>query len=278
MIDKQLIIKFIKMAIAEDIGYGDITTMSTVPEGTIISGRFIAKSPGILCGTDIAKVVFGYIDSAVQIKFFSKDGDAVKKGDIIAEIKGCAFSILKGERIALNMLQWLSGIATKTREAVSKVEGFPVKILDTRKTTPGLRVFDKYAVRVGGGFNHRFNLSDGILIKDNHIKAAGGIRKAVEAAKGFAPHTLKIEVETETLEEVREALGSGADIIMLDNMSMELMREAVKLINKKALVEASGNMDEKDLKEVASTGVDLISIGALTNYIKPLDISLKFDS
>lgn len=277
MIDKQQIVKFIKMAIAEDVGFGDITTMSTVPEGTIISGRFIAKSQGVLCGTDIAKAVFGYIDPAVQLSFFNKDGDAVKKGDVIAEIKGCAHSILKGERIALNMLQRLSGIATKTSEAVSKVDGFPVKILDTRKTTPGLRVFDKYAVRVGGGFNHRFNLSDGILIKDNHIKAAGGIRKAVEAARGFAPHTLKIEVETETLDEVREALNCSADIIMLDNMSVELMREAVKIINKNALVEASGNMDEKDLKEVASTGVDLISIGALTNYIKPLDISLKFD-
>jgi nicotinate-nucleotide pyrophosphorylase (carboxylating) len=276
MIEKQLIINFIKMAIAEDIGHGDITTQSTIPEGTIISGKFIAKSPGVLCGTDIAEAVFNYIDPAVQISFFFKDGTAVNKGDIIAEIKGCAHSILKGERIALNMMQRLSGIATKTNEAAAKVKGFPVKILDTRKVTPGLRVFDKYAVRTGGGFNHRFNLSDGILIKDNHIKAAGGIRKAIEAARNAAPHTLKIEVETETLEEVKEALDSGADIIMLDNMSMELMREAVKLINKKALVEASGNMDEKDLQEVASTGVDLISIGALTNYIKPLDISLKF--
>jgi nicotinate-nucleotide pyrophosphorylase (carboxylating) len=277
MIEKQQIIRLIKAALHEDVGWGDITTSCTIPEGTIISGRFLVKAQGVLCGTDIAAAVFGYIDPAVEIKFFFKDGNDIKKGDIIAEIKGCAVSILKGERLALNMMQRLSGIATKTCEAVSKVSRFPVKIIDTRKTTPGLRVFEKYAVRVGGGFNHRFNLSDGILIKDNHIRAAGGIRKAIEAAKTFAPHTLKIEVETGTIAEVIEALEAGADIIMLDNMSMDMMREAVKIINKKALVEASGNMDEKDLKEVASTGVDFISIGALTNYIKPLDISLNFD-
>jgi nicotinate-nucleotide pyrophosphorylase (carboxylating) len=277
MIDKSLVVRFIKTALAEYTGSGDITTMATVPEGTIISGKFLSKAEGILCGTDIARAVFAYIDPAVEVKFFCKDGTAVKKGEVIAEIRGCAVSVLKGERLALNMLQRLSGIATKTSEAVSKVSGFPVKIIDTRKTTPGLRIFEKYAVRTGGGFNHRFNLSDGVLIKDNHIRAAGGIRKAIEVARVFAPHTLKIEVETETLDQVNEALGAGADIIMLDNMSVNMMREAVKIINKKALVEASGNMDEKDLKEVASTGVDFISIGALTNYIKPLDISLNFD-
>jgi nicotinate-nucleotide pyrophosphorylase (carboxylating) len=210
------------------------------------------------------------------VDFIFSDGQAVSRGDVIGTISGRATGVLQGERLALNMMQRMSGIATKTSEAVAKVAGFPVKILDTRKVTPGLRVFEKYAVRTGGGHNHRFSLADGVLIKDNHIKAAGSITNAVSAARDYAPLTLKVEVETETLEQVAEALRAGADIIMLDNMTMELMAQAVKMINKHALVEASGNMDEKDLREVAATGVDFISIGALTNSLKPLDISLKF--
>ena len=275
-IDPRYLTELISRALAEDVGTGDITTQSTVPQDTVIFGKFIAKSAGILCGTDVAKTVFAYVDPQIKMETFFNDGDAVKKGDIIGTVEGRAASVLTGERLALNFMQRLSGIATRTRQAVDEVASFPVRIIDTRKTTPGLRVLEKYAVRAGGGYNHRISLSDGILIKDNHIKAAGGITRAVRAARENAPHTLKIEVEVESLEQVKEALSAGADIIMLDNMSNELMTQAVKLIDKKALTEASGNMDEKDLKEVAATGVDFISLGALTHTIKPMDISLKF--
>lgn len=277
MIDKTLLNSLIERALTEDLNTGDITTMSTVPQDKHIGGNFIAKADGVLCGMDIAQAVFAYIDSQVNIVCILNDGSAVKKGDIIATIEGRAISVLTGERLALNLMQRLSGIATKTSEAVKKVDGFDVKILDTRKTTPGLRVPEKYAVRTGGGYNHRFTLSDGVLIKDNHIKAAGGIKEAITAARNYVPHTLKIEVEVETLEQVEQALSARADIIMLDNMTSEMMTQAVTRIDKKALVEASGNMDEKDLQEVAATGVDFISIGALTNSVKPLDISLKFN-
>ncbi len=276
MIDKQYLTNFIAMALAEDIGTGDITTQSTVPQDTVIQGKFLAKAAGVLCGMDIAKAVFHHIDPDIKVEFSFRDGQTVKNGDVIGTISGKAAGVLQGERLSLNMMQRMSGIATKTSEAVAKVAGFSVSILDTRKVTPGLRIFEKYAVRTGGGHNHRFSLADGVLIKDNHIKAAGGITSAVRAAKSLAPLTLKIEVETETLEQVAEALSAGADIIMLDNMSVDMMRQAVALIDKKALVEASGNMDEKDIKEVAATGVDFISIGALTNSPRPLDISLKF--
>jgi len=276
MIDPKQLNRIIETALAEDVNTGDITTMSTVPEGTQISGKFIAKAEGVLCGTTVAQAVFAYVDPAIRLEFFFSDGDKVEKRNVIAEISGAAISVLTGERLALNFMQRMSGIATRTREAADKVTGFPVRILDTRKTTPGLRMLEKYAVRVGGGYNHRFTLSDGVLIKDNHIKAAGGITQAIRAARDYVPHTLKIEVETETLEQVQEALSAGADIIMLDNMQTEMMAQAIRLIDGRALTEASGNMDEKDLQEVAGTGVNFISIGALTNNIKPLDISLKF--
>ena len=204
------------------------------------------------------------------------DGVSVKKGDIIAEVFGPSRGILTGERVALNLMQRLSGTATATAKAVSEVAASNAKIVDTRKATPGLRVLEKYAVRTGGGHNHRFNLADGVLIKDNHIAAAGGIANAISAARQAVPHVMKIEVETETLDEVQQALDAGADIIMLDNMSNAMMREAVSLINGRALTEASGNMGEKNLSEVAETGVDYISIGALTHSVKSLDISLKF--
>lgn len=268
--------KLISDALAEDIGTGDITTLSTISADAEASGKYRAKEDGILCGIDIARAVYTEIDPTIVFTAFFSDGDEIKKGDIIAEVSGNARNLLTGERVGLNLMQRMSGIATRTREAVIQVEGTNAKIADTRKTTPGLRVIEKMAVKVGGGTNHRFNLADGILIKDNHIVAAGGITAAVKAARKNAPHTLKIEVEVESLDELREALDAGADIIMLDNMDNDTMREAVKITNGKALTEASGNMGDKDLYEVAKTGVDIISIGALTHTVRSLDISLKF--
>ncbi len=275
MIDQQYLQRIIENALREDVNTGDITTLCTVPEGTQITGRFLAKSEGVLCGTEVVKAVFAYVDADIALDFHSKDGDLLMRGDVIADISGDAASILTGERTALNLLQHMSGIATRTRAMVALVKDFDVKLLDTRKTTPGLRVLEKYAVRVGGGHNHRFSLADGILIKDNHIQAANGITNAVNAARSRAPFTLKIEVETETLEQVREALDVKADIIMLDNMTTGQMKEAVALIHHRAVVEASGNMAQRDIREVAAVGVDCISIGDLTNHVQPLDISLK---
>lgn len=261
----------------EDAPFGDITTEVTVPKDAFASGVFRAKESGIICGIDIAERTFELVGGEVSLIKHKTDGDCIEKGDIIAEISGNAASILMGERTALNLMQRASGIATTTRKAMDAVEGTQARITDTRKTMPGLRKLDKYAVRTAGAVNHRFSLSDGILIKDNHIAAAGGIAPAVRAAKRKAPHTLKIEVEVESIDELREALEAGADIIMLDNMSCGLMRESVKITAGRAVLEASGNMGERDLAEVAATGVDLISIGGLTHSVKALDISLKFD-
>ena len=268
--------KIIELSLEEDIGSGDITTLSTIPEGTGAYGRFIAKQDGVICGIDIAKKVFAIIDDSVQFISHKKDGDEIKTGDVIAEVSGDARAMLTAERTALNIMQRLSGVATRTAECVKLVEGTGAKIADTRKTTPGMRALEKYAVRMGGGTNHRFNLADGVLIKDNHIAAAGGIKQAVKNARKIIPHTLKIEVEVETFEQLAEALEAGADIIMLDNMSNEDMARAVKITDGRALLEASGNMDRRNLREVAETGVDIISIGALTHTIKAVDISLKF--
>ena len=268
--------EFLLAALREDIGTGDITTASCVPEDAVSVGNFTAKEAGVICGLDIAARVFHLVDSRVVVTLRAADGDFVNTGDIVAEISGLSRSILTGERTALNILQHLSGIATRTAEAVKCVAGTKTKIVDTRKVLPGMRALAKYAVHCGGGSNHRFNLSDGVLIKDNHIKAAGGIANAVKFARENAPHTLKIEVETESLQQVTEALDAGADIIMLDNMPPSEMAQAVKLINGKALTEASGNMGERDLREIAETGVDFISIGALTHSVKAMDISLKF--
>ena len=267
---------FLLSALREDIGTGDITTNSCIPENARSEGRFIAKDDGVFCGMEVLKRVFFLVDSTVEVKPMVAEGDCVKKGDVIALISGRSRSILSGERLALNLVQHMSGIATATNKAVKTVEGTRARITDTRKTTPGLRVLEKYAVKAGGGWNHRFNLADGVLIKDNHIAAAGGITAAVTMTRNNIPHTLKIEVETETLDEVKEALDAGADIIMLDNMSDELMRRAVELVGGRAMTEASGNMGERDLRKVAETGVDIISIGALTHTVKALDISLKF--
>jgi len=263
---------FLKAALDEDIGTGDITTLACVPEAAVSKGAFIAKEPGVISGLDVLKRVFELQSDSVCVKALVSDGDSVGKGDIIAEISGSSRAILTGERTALNLLQHMSGIATKTAEAVREVSGTKAKILDTRKTTPGMRVLEKYAVTCGGGTNHRFNLADGVLIKDNHIKAAGGITQAVQSVRSPV-----IEVETENLAQVEEALNAGADIIMLDNMSPEIMAEAVGLVNGRVKTEASGNMGERDLREIAETGVDYISIGALTHSVKAMDISLRLE-
>lgn len=266
----------IRRALDEDLGNGDITTMSTVDADRHAEGHFIAKEAGIVCGLPLVARVFALLDASVRLDSLVSDGDSVNQGDVIASISGPARNILSGERVALNFLQRLSGIATHTRSAALQVTGTNAVIVDTRKTTPGLRYVEKYAVRVGGGKNHRFNLADGILIKDNHIRAAGGISQAVARAKKLAPHTLKIEVEVESFSQIEEALESGVDIIMLDNMSTQNMAQAVKIIDGRALTEASGNMGDKDLRAIAKTGVDLISIGALTHTVKAMDISLRF--
>ena len=268
--------KLIIDALAEDIGTGDITTMSVVESDRTAKGEYIAKESGILCGIDICARVFAILDPTIKMTKYFSDGDRIEKGDIIARVEGNAISLLSGERTGLNIMQRLSGIATRTAKAVAAETGSKTQIADTRKTTPGMRILEKYAVRVGGGSNHRFNLADGIMIKDNHIVAAGSITEAVMRARKNAPHTLKIEVEVETIDQLREALEAGADIIMLDNMSNEMMTEAVRIVNGRALTEASGNMGDRNLAAVAATGVDIISIGALTHTVKSLDISLKF--
>ncbi|MCL2201202.1 MAG: carboxylating nicotinate-nucleotide diphosphorylase [Oscillospiraceae bacterium] len=263
-------------ALREDIGTGDVTTVSCVPENATSEGFFKAKESGVICGLDVARRVFELLDSRVCLTPKVTDGTEVSAGDVVAEIKGPSRSILTGERTALNIMQHMSGVATAAAEAVKAIKGTNAKIVDTRKTVPGMRVLDKYAVRCGGGSNHRFNLSDGVLIKDNHIVASGGIAKAIELARDNCPQTLKIEVETECLEQIKEAVAAGADIIMLDNMTLDAMREAVGFIAGRALTEASGNMGGRDLRAVAETGVDFISIGALTHTVRALDISLKF--
>lgn len=269
-------LRLIHLALEEDLGTGDITTRCVVTDDTEVSGHFIAKESGVICGLEIVRKVFHLLDERVVCNLRVKDGDEVSAGTLLAEVSGPAHAILGGERVALNFLQRLSGIATKTAQMVSLIQSTKLRIIDTRKTTPGMRVLEKYAVRTGGGFNHRMNLSDGILIKDNHIKAAGGIIPAVKAARHKAPQTLKVEVEAETLEQVQQAIDAGADIIMLDNMDVETMTKAVEVIDGRALTEASGNMDQKDLLQVARAGVDMVSIGALTHSVKALDISLKF--
>lgn len=270
------VLDLIKRALEEDAGNGDITTTSTIPKNAVAYGRYIAKEDGVLCGMPIVRAVFDELDETIDLDVKFNEGDHFKKGDILAEVRGNARSVLTGERVGLNLLQHMSAIATKTADAVEKVKGYKAKITDTRKTTPGLRYLEKLAVRVGGGTNHRYNLSDGVLIKDNHIVAAGSITNAVTAARNAVPHTLKIEVEVENFDQLEEALNAGADIIMLDNMSCEDMKKAVEFVDGRAYLEASGNMGERELSEVAATGVDIISIGALTHSVKALDISLKF--
>ncbi len=274
MLNLQSVDTLLDLAFAEDIGIGDITTESTVPTEQQAIGTVHAKSEGVVAGLPVAERVFKKLDPNLTFREFVSDGDSIISGDAIAEIQGGAKTILIGERTALNFLQRLSGVATLTSQFVKAVAEYDVKIVDTRKTTPGWRSLQKYAVRVGGGNNHRFGLYDGVLIKDNHIVAAGGISNAVQRARQVAPHTAKIEVEVETIEQVNEALGVGADILLLDNMSIETMQQVVKEIGDQAVTEASGGITLERVQAVASTGVNLISVGALTHSAMPLDISL----
>lgn len=267
--------EYIKNAIREDITSEDVTTNSVMKEYQKGSAQLICKEDGILCGLSVFERVFQLLDETVEFQTSYKDGDVMKKGEIIATVIGDIRVLLSGERTALNYLQRMSGIATYTHEYAKELEGYKTTLLDTRKTTPNMRPFEKYAVRIGGGSNHRYNLSDGILLKDNHIAAAGSVTKAVEMAKAYAPFVRKIEVEVETLDMVAEAIEAGADIIMLDNMDNETMKKAVKMIGNKAQTECSGNVTKERLREIAEIGVDFVSSGALTHSAPIIDLSLK---
>ena len=269
---------FIDYALNEDIGNGDITTNSLIPVDLQARATMVAKSSGIIAGLSVAEYIFRTLDPHICWTPFVEDGERINSGEIILEISGSYRALLTGERLALNFMQRMSGIATMTNNCVKELEGFQTKILDTRKTVPGLRILDKYAVLMGGGTNHRIGLYDMVLIKDNHIKIAGGITAAVTQIKKNVPENIKIEVEVTNPDEVKEALATGVDIIMLDNMTTLTMSESVKLINGRAKVEASGNMTIQRLKEVASTGVDFISIGALTHSVTAFDISMNIAS
>ncbi|MFN3479471.1 MAG: carboxylating nicotinate-nucleotide diphosphorylase [Thermodesulfovibrionales bacterium] len=267
----------LRIAIEEDVGYGDITTLSVIPEEKRARAVIISKGNFIVAGIPFAQEVFSLIDPDINFTTFYNDGSRVKKRDIIAEITGRARAILTGERVCLNLLQRLSGIATMTAAFVEKIKDLNVKIVDTRKTTPSLRFLEKYAVRVGGGYNHRFGLYDGILIKDNHIEASGSIINAIEAARRYH-HLSRIEVEVENVNDLKEALKGGADVVMLDNMTIEEMKEAVRLAKGKVILEASGNINLNNVRAVAETGVDLISIGAITHSAPAVDMSMKIVS
>ncbi len=267
--------QLIRMALQEDITSEDVSTNAVMPTATKGTVDLIAKEDGVVAGLDIYARVFTILDEKTEIDFHCKDGDEVKKGDLMATVTGDIRVLLSGERVALNYLQRMSGIATYTRQVSKLLEGSKVTLLDTRKTTPNCRVFEKYAVRVGGGCNHRYNLSDGVLLKDNHIGAAGSVTKAVQMAKAYAPFVRKIEIEVETLEQVREAVEAGADIIMLDNMTPEVMRQAVELIDGRAQTECSGNITKENIQKIREIGVDFVSSGALTHSAPILDISMK---
>ena len=265
----------ILQALQEDITGEDVTTNAILPEDCQGEAELLCKQDGIIAGLDVFARPFTLLDDKVWFEFFVKDGDEVHKGQKLAKVVGSMRAILSAERVGLNYLQRMSGIATYTHQVVSLLEGTGMTLVDTRKTTPNMRVFEKYAVTVGGGKNHRYNLSDGVLLKDNHISAAGGVAKAIDMAKAYAPFVRKIEVETETLDMVREAVGAGADIIMLDNMSHDMMKEAVALIDGRAETECSGNVTKENIAALADIGVDYISSGALTHSAPILDLSLK---
>lgn len=264
----------VKRALNEDLQYGDITTESVVLDHKIAKVDIIAKEKGVIAGTEVFKMVFKILGD-VEVNFSVNDGEEVEEGQHFGEVFGDAKKILMGERVALNYMQRMCGIATLTREFVERLEGTKVKLLDTRKTTPNMRIFEKYAVKVGGGTNHRFGLNDGVMIKDNHIEAAGGIKNAVSLARKNSPFVRKIEVEVESIDQLKEALEAKADIIMLDNMDIKTLKEAVKLIDNKVEVEASGNVTLDNIREIAKTGVNFISTGAVTHSFKVLDISMK---
>ena len=265
----------IKEALQEDISSEDVTTNAVMKEAVTGEVQLICKQDGVVAGLDVFRRVFEILDENVKIDFYCKDGDEVKKGELMGVVTGDIRALLSGERVALNYLQRMSGIATYTHSVAKLLEGTKTKLLDTRKTTPNMRIFEKYAVRVGGGCNHRYNLSDGVLLKDNHIGAAGSITKAIQMAKAYAPFVRKIEIETETLEQVAEAVEAGADIIMLDNMTPEVMKQAVALIDGRAQTECSGNITKENIARICEIGVDFVSSGALTHSAPILDISMK---
>jgi nicotinate-nucleotide pyrophosphorylase (carboxylating) len=268
--------RIIRTALQEDIGPGDITTLATIEPGTTSRAELVAKEDFVLAGIEVARRVFALLDETVAFEKLREDGSRVRRGDVLAWLKGEAGVLLQGERVALNLLQRMSGIASHTAAFMQELEGTKAAVVDTRKTTPGLRVLEKYAVRIGGGRNHRTSLYDGVLIKENHVAAAGGIAVAVARARERAPHTLRVEVETRNLTEVEEALAAGADVIMLDNMKPDMLREAVALIDGRAISEASGGVTLETVRAIAETGVDLISVGALTHSSPAVDISMLF--
>lgn len=274
ILNKIYVDNLIKTALLEDINYCDVTTDYLIPAEQMGKGKLVAKAEGILCGVEVAARVFELIDSDIKIEILIKDGESVKYGDEIMRLEGRTASLLKGERTALNLIQHMSGIATAANQATKLVEGTNASIADTRKTLPGMRPLQKYAVMTGGAKNHRYNLSDAAMLKDNHIDAAGGITAAVTTLRKKIGHMTKIEVETRNLDELKEALAVGADIIMLDNMSPELMKEAVAITDGRAVLEASGGITNETLRAVAESGVDIISIGALTHSVKAFDISM----
>jgi nicotinate-nucleotide pyrophosphorylase (carboxylating) len=274
MINYLVVDKIIKNALIEDIPNEDITTNSIIDAESISTVELLCKEEGIIAGLEIFKRVFDILDN-VEVELYKEDGDKVYPKDKVGFLKGSTRNLLMGERVALNLLQRMSGIATLTNKYVQEINHTNAQLLDTRKTTPNLRILEKYAVKIGGGCNHRFNLSDGVMLKDNHISAAGGIKNAVELARQNSSFVRKIEVETENLEMVKEALDAKADIIMLDNMNLDLAKEAVQLINKRTLTEFSGNVELNNIKEIAEIGVDYISVGALTHSARILDFSMK---
>lgn len=274
MLSKFYVQDHVKMALMEDIGYGDITTENLAGENDFLKGELNTRSEGVLCGCDVFKTVYETLSDKVEIKFYFKDGDKIEKGDKIADISGPAKELLMGERVALNYIQRMSGIATETRKYQDAIKPYSAKIVDTRKTTPNFRAFEKYSVKVGGGALHRFNLSDCAMIKDNHIRLAGSITGAVNKLRENISHAHKIEVECDTLEQVKEAVSVKADIIMLDNMSVDTMKKAVEIINHQAVVEASGNVKLDTVNAIASTGVDIISSSAIVAKAPTLDLAL----
>lgn len=274
MLSKFYIEDHVKMALEEDIGFGDITTENLAGDNDFLSGELNTRSEGVLCGCEVFKTVFKVLSDDIKIKFYFKDGDKIKKGDKIADILGPAKYLLMGERVSLNYIQRMSGIATETRKYQNAIEPYAAKIVDTRKTTPNFRAFEKYSVKIGGGALHRFNLSDCAMIKDNHIRLAGSITNAVTKLRESISHAHKIEVECDTLEQVKEAVDVKADIIMLDNMSVDTMRKAVEIINHNAVVEASGNVNLETVNAIASTGVDIISSSAIVAKAPTLDLGL----
>jgi len=270
--------RLIKEALLEDMPYGDITTDLLIPDTNVSDAILKAKEDGILCGIDIGMRVFFLLDENIRFEKLKKDGDRIKKGEIIARIQGNSRAILKGERLALNLIQRMSGIATVTSKYAEKIKNYKAVVTETRKTMPLLRMLDKYAVFIGGGKNHRYSLSDAILIKDNHLKVVGSIKEAIASVKKNIPHTMKVEVEVRNMDEFKEALGAGADIIMLDHFTIDQMKKAVILAEGRTLIEASGNITFENIEDIAKTGVDIISIGAITHSAKSLDINLDFVS